>query len=50
MREWLALDAAAAAPRLAEMACADLHAEVRAAAACMLPIVEQRLAAARCPA
>jgi hypothetical protein len=50
MREWLALDAAAAAPRLAEMACTDPHAEVRAAASCMLPIVEQRLAAARCPA
>lgn len=50
MREWLALDAAAAAPRLAEMACDDPHAEVRTAAACMLPIVEQRLAAVRCPA
>jgi hypothetical protein len=50
MREWLALDAAAAADRLAEMARDDPHAEVQAAAACMLPIVEQRLAAARCPA
>lgn len=50
MREWLALDAAAAANRLAEMACDDPHAEVRTAAARMLPIVEQRLAAARCPA
>lgn len=50
MREWLALDAAAAAARLAEMAHEDPNAEVRAAAACMLPIVEQRLAAARCPA
>ena len=49
MREWLALDAAAAANRLAEMACDDPHAEVRTAAARMLPIVEQRLAA-RCPA
>lgn len=48
MREWLALDAAAAADRLAEMAYDDPHAEVRAAAACMLPIVEQRLTAARC--
>lgn len=50
MREWLALDAAAAANRLAEMACDDPHTEVRTAAARMLPIVEQRLAAARCPA
>lgn len=50
MREWLALDAAAAAPRLAEMARDDPHAEVRAAAMRMLPIVAQRLAAARCPA
>lgn len=49
MREWLALDAAAAASRLAEMACADPHAEVRTVAACMLPIVERRLAAAQCP-
>jgi hypothetical protein len=50
MREWLALDAAAAANRLAEMACDDPHAEVRIAAVRMLPIVKQRLAAARCPA
>lgn len=50
MREWLALDAAAAAARLAEMACADPHAEVRTAATRMLPIVEQRLVATPCPA
>lgn len=50
MREWLALDAAAAANRLGEMACDDPHAEVRTAAARMLPIVKQRLAAAGCPA
>jgi len=48
MREWLALDAAAALPRLAAMACDDAHAEVRAAAAHMIPIVERRLVAARC--
>ncbi|NIJ21354.1 hypothetical protein FHS95_003057 [Sphingomonas naasensis] len=50
MREWLALDAAAALPRLATMARSDAHAEVRAAATRMLPVVAQRLAeAARCP-
>lgn len=48
MREWLALDAAAALPRLAAMACDDASAEVRAAAAQMVPVVERRLAAARC--
>lgn len=50
MREWLALDAAAAAPRLAEMAQCDPEAEVREAASRMLPIVERCLAEARCPA
>lgn len=50
MREWLALDAAAAAPRLAEMARGDPDPEVREAASRMLPIVERRLAEARCPA
>jgi hypothetical protein len=50
MREWLALDAGAAAERLTEMARTDPHAEVRAAAAGMLPMVEARLAEARCRA
>ncbi|NJR78031.1 hypothetical protein [Sphingomonas corticis] len=43
MREWLALDAAAAAPRLRTMAATDTNAEVRAAAAATLPMVEARL-------
>jgi hypothetical protein len=42
MREWLALDARAALPRLGEMAAGDPHSEVRAAALRMLPIVEAR--------
>lgn len=50
MREWLALDAGAAAPRLAEMARGDPAGEVRRAAAQMLPIVEARLAEAACRA
>jgi len=50
MREWLALDAARAAPRLAEMAAADPSAEVRSAAARMLPAIDARLHAAQCPA
>ncbi len=50
MREWLALDTARAAPRLAEMAAADASDEVRAAAAHMLPLVRRRLATARCRA
>lgn len=50
MREWLALDAGAAASRLAEMARGDPHAEVREAAIRMLPIVAQKLETARCPA
>ncbi len=45
MREWLALDAAAALPRLRAMR-DDPHAEVRAAAAAMVPLVEARL---QCP-
>lgn len=40
MREWLALDARAALPRLAEMAGDDPDAEVRAAALRTLPLVE----------
>jgi hypothetical protein len=40
MREWLALDARAALPRLAEMAGGDPDAEVRSAAAHTLPRVE----------
>ena len=36
MREWLGLDAAAALPRLAEMAANDLHPEVRTAAGATL--------------
>jgi hypothetical protein len=50
MREWLALDASRAAPRLAVMAAADSSDEVRAAAARMLPLVQARLSEARCPA
>lgn len=40
MREWLALDACAAMPRLRAMATQDANAEVRAAAAATLPLVE----------
>jgi hypothetical protein len=40
MREWLALDARAALPRLAEMAEGDAHAEIRAAAVRTLPLAE----------
>ncbi|WP_233503378.1 hypothetical protein [Sphingomonas psychrotolerans] len=50
MREWLALDAARAAPRLAEMAAIDPKDEVRVAATHMLRVVEARLTDARCPA
>ena len=46
MREWLALDADAALPRLRDLAAADPHGEVRAAAAATLA----RLGAAPCPA
>ncbi|MDP5280555.1 hypothetical protein Q9Q95_16620 [Sphingomonas sp. DG1-23] len=49
MREWLALDAARAAPRLAEMARADPCDKIRVAAAHMHGLVEARLAEARCP-
>lgn len=42
MREWLALDARAALPRLHAMAADDPHPEVRIAAACTLPRVEAR--------
>jgi hypothetical protein len=49
MREWLALDAGAALPRLAEMAAGDPHPDVRAAAIGSLAHVERRVAAARCP-
>lgn len=47
MREWLALDARAALPRLAEMAADDPNAEVRTAAARTLATVRGRAA---CPA
>jgi hypothetical protein len=50
MREWLALDAACAAPRLAEMARTDPCDEIRVAAVHMARLVEARLAEARCPA
>jgi hypothetical protein len=48
MREWLALDARAALPRLAEMARGDANAEIRAAATLTLVAVERRLEEARC--
>jgi len=48
MREWLALDARAARPRLAEMAMDDPHAEIRAAAAQTLATVERRLQQVPC--
>ncbi|MBC9033330.1 hypothetical protein IAG41_13115 [Sphingomonas sp. JC676] len=48
MREWLALDARAALPRLAEMATGDANMEVRAAATLTLVAVERRLEQARC--
>lgn len=57
MREWLALDAMAALPRLTEMAARDPHPEVRGAAATMLARINERLCdaahrleAMRCPA
>ena len=57
MREWLALDAMAALPRLTEMAAGDPHPEVRGAAATMLARINDRLRDAarpmeveRCPA
>jgi hypothetical protein len=48
MREWLALDARAALPRLAEMATSDPNGEVRAAATLTLATVERRLEQGRC--
>ncbi|MDG2533399.1 hypothetical protein P6144_07070 [Sphingomonas sp. HITSZ_GF] len=48
MREWLALDARAALPRLAAMATRDPHAEIRSAATRMLTVVRARLEAP-CP-
>ena len=45
MREWLAVDAGAALPRLREMAIDDPNAEVRAAATATLAQVERRWAA-----
>jgi hypothetical protein len=47
MREWLALDALAALPRLREMT-DDANAEVRSAAAATLALVERRLAERSC--
>lgn len=46
MREWLAMDAGAAMPRLAEMAEQDPHPQVREAAVAMLRVVHARLASA----
>ncbi|WP_342250018.1 hypothetical protein [Sphingomonas sp. OTU376] len=43
MREWLALDARAALPRLGAMAESDLHAEVREAAGRTLAVVRAKL-------
>lgn len=48
MRQWLALDARAALPRLAEMAERDANAEVRAAATATLALACRRMAP--CPA
>ncbi|MGN6375768.1 MAG: hypothetical protein ACTHMG_09455 [Sphingomonas sp.] len=48
MREWLALDARAALPRLAAMAEADPNEEVRGAATTTLTMVERNLAARSC--
>ena len=45
MREWLALDVAAALPRLTRMAATDPHPEVRAAARATLPMTRERRAA-----
>lgn len=48
MREWLALDARAALPRLEAMASGDPHAEVRAAATLTLVAVRRRIGDAAC--
>lgn len=50
MREWLALDALAALPRLGEMAESDPSAEVRAVARDTLALVEAKRAGRSCPA
>ena len=50
MREWLALDARAALPRLEAMATGDPHAEVRAAATLTLVAVRRRIEEAACRA
>ncbi|MEI9927754.1 MAG: hypothetical protein WDN44_08695 [Sphingomonas sp.] len=50
MREWLALDAEAALPRLSEMAASDPNAEVRAAATLTLIAVRRRIDETRCRA
>lgn len=43
MQHWLTVDARGAMPRLREMAAADDHADVRGAAAAMVPVVETHL-------
>ncbi|MBR0552832.1 hypothetical protein [Stakelama marina] len=50
MREWLALDALAALPRLREMADDDPHPEIRVAAAAMRQCLENKLGAMPCHA
>lgn len=45
MREWIALDTAAALPHLTRLAAGDPHPEVRAAAAATLRMVRERVAA-----
>lgn len=50
MREWLALDALAALPRLGEMAESDPSAELRAVARDTLALVEAKRAGRSCPA
>lgn len=50
MREWIALDARSALPRLADMARSDADRDVRSAAGATLAMIERRRAAARCPA
>lgn len=50
MREWLALDARAALPRLAEMAADDVNGEVRTAAEATLAMVEARSKGGPCRA
>ena len=50
MREWIALDARSALPRLTDMAQGDANRDVRSAAAATLAMIERRGATARCPA